>query len=86
MSADATMREIKAVDSGSFLRFAMLIITGLLVPLLSIALSRFFLFYFFTFLGNCLLPVSENQKNLLSDGWRMNQVYISTITERYYMR
>lgn len=62
MSPDATLREIKAVDSGNML-FGNHVVK-FLENLLTVTQLLSLLFF------------PENQKNLLSDAWRMSQVSV----------
>lgn len=63
MSADATTREIKAVDSGLYPWFLAYLL--ICYPCMFIVIS----------LSHIIFTHTEHQKNLLSDPWRMNQVY-----------
>lgn len=68
MSADATMREIKAVDSGQRLCSDILFYFIFYTQVVILITVNFY----------CVFGVIENQKNLLSDGWRMNQVELAS--------
>ena len=68
MSADATTREIKAVDSG-YLFFS--------------ASNTFKCLFYLFILDHLSLTHAENQKNLLSDAWRMNQVLLTAFANHF---